>query len=303
MENELAIYEERPLTVADVLNQVALIQKIMREVMRKDEHYGIIPGCEKPSLYKPGAEKLNLTFRMSARFEGEREPIDLGNGHREYVIKCSLFSIQSDRFLGQGVGSCSTMESKYRYRNADPEITDKPVPKEYWDLRKKDLVKAQEMIGGKGFITKKVDNSWMVAKLTGEKVEYENPADFYNTILKMAKKRAHVDATLNVTAASDIFTQDIEEMVENGTISPGAAKREPISAPQEKKEDKDESSTQSQHKAIFSILSQMKITDDHETHETISKILNIPETITSMTILTKSQASKAIELLQGMLKK
>ena len=43
-----------------------------------------------------------------------------------------------------------------------------------------------------------------------EKRMVENPdiADVYNTVLKMAKKRAHVDATLTVTGAADLFTQD-----------------------------------------------------------------------------------------------
>lgn len=41
----------------------------------------------------------------------------------------------------------------------------------------------------------------------------ENPdiADTYNTVLKMAKKRAQVDATLTVTGASDIFAPDPED--------------------------------------------------------------------------------------------
>jgi hypothetical protein len=34
----------------------------------------------------------------------------------------------------------------------------------------------------------------------------------------MAKKRAHVDAILTSTAASDIFTQDVEDMAENGSF-------------------------------------------------------------------------------------
>jgi hypothetical protein len=38
------------------------------------------------------------------------------------------------------------------------------------------------------------------------------PADLANTILKMAKKRALIDAVLTATAASDIFTQDIEDL-------------------------------------------------------------------------------------------
>ena len=48
--------------------------------------------------------------------------------------------------------------------------------------------------------------------LKGERVEHDNPADYYNTILKMAKKRAYVDAIITATACSDIFTQDLEEM-------------------------------------------------------------------------------------------
>ena len=44
-----------------------------------------------------------------------------------------------------------------------------------------------------------------------QRVEYDNPADYYNTALKMAKKRAHVDAILTATAASDCFTQDVED--------------------------------------------------------------------------------------------
>jgi hypothetical protein len=39
-----------------------------------------------------------------------------------------------------------------------------------------------------------------------------NPADVSNTVLKMAKKRGLIDAVLTVTAASDLFTQDIEDL-------------------------------------------------------------------------------------------
>jgi len=60
------------------------------------------------------------------------------------------------------------------------------------------------------------------------RVENTDLADTYNTVLKMAKKRALVDATLTATAASDIFNQDLEdytppevaEAVQTGTIPP-----------------------------------------------------------------------------------
>ena len=215
---ELTVYGDQPLTPKEVKAQVILIQEVMKEVMEEGQHYGKIPGCgDKPALLKPGAEKLNLTFRFDP--EVSKEVVkDFPGGHREYEITITLFAISSRRRLADGVGTATTMESKWRYRNAEPEITDKFVPKTYWDLRKKDPTKAQEMIGGKGFVTKKINGNWMIAKLTGEKVEHDNPADYYNTCRKMAKKRALVDAVLTATAASDIFTQDIDELIEEVPI-------------------------------------------------------------------------------------
>jgi hypothetical protein len=204
------------LTPDDVMAQVGLIQDVMRRAMQEGEHYGIIPGTSgKPTLFKAGAEKLNLTFRMAPDLTVE--VVDLGRGHREYQVKCDLYSIATGKKLGSGVGSASTMESKWRFRTAaSAEFTGKPVPKEYWDIRKTDPGRALELLGGKGHIAKKHEaGHWEIAKV-GEKVEIDNPADYYNTCLKMAKKRALVDAILTVTAASDIFTQDIEDMVPEG---------------------------------------------------------------------------------------
>lgn len=47
----------------------------------------------------------------------------------------------------------------------------------------------------------------------------EAKADLYNTIVKMANKRALVAAVLNATAASDVFTQDVEDAQET-TVEP-----------------------------------------------------------------------------------
>jgi hypothetical protein len=197
------------VNISELKAQVNLIQYVMRDVMKSGEHYGTIPGCgDKPALLKPGAEKLMLTFRLAN--DVDVETIDLHLGHREYRVKVTLYSPTGQR-LGTGVGSCSTMESKYRFRVGPMELTNKPVPREYWDLRKENPAKAQVMIGGRGFSTKKDESgNWKIAR-QGEKIEHDNPADYYNTCLKMAKKRGLVDAVLTSTAASDIFTQDIEE--------------------------------------------------------------------------------------------
>ncbi len=200
-----------PLTVQQVLTHVALIQQIMSAAMKEGEHFGRIPGCgDRPVLLKPGAEKLCLLFRLAPAYDVEERQLE--RGHREYRVTTTLTSITSQVLIGQGVGACTTLENKYKFRAGPAEVTDRAVPRAYWEIRQDDPAKAQELIGGKGFTVKKVDGQgWMIAK-GGEKVETDNPADHYNTVLKMAKKRALVDAVLTTTAASDIFTQDLEEL-------------------------------------------------------------------------------------------
>ena len=223
MTQELAVRQTGSLTsyalpLDEIKAQVNLIQHVMRDVMKDGEHYGTIPGCgDKKVLKKSGSEKIMMTFRLSN--DTEIEVLDMPNNHREYRIKCTLFSPDGLR-LGTGVGSCSTMEGKYRYRAGTGDVTSVPVPKSYWDARNSgDMQKASKAlkdaaasagIDGEKFGTKKGEAGWMIATIV-DKAEHDNPADYYNTCLKMAKKRALVDATLTTTAASDIFTQDIED--------------------------------------------------------------------------------------------
>lgn len=197
-----------PMSVQELVGQVALIQAVMRSVMKEGEHYGKIPGCgDKPALLKAGAEKLGMTFHLAPEFQILRT--DMAGGHREYQVVCTL----NGRY--QGVGTCSTMEGKYRFRTGPKKPTQKSVPREYWDCKQSDPVKAQQLLGGKGYSTMKDEaGRWVICE-QGEKVEHDNPADHYNTVLKMAKKRAHVDSVLTATAASDIFTQDIEELTQD----------------------------------------------------------------------------------------
>lgn len=199
--------------------QVNKIQNAMAQVMQDKVHFGLVPGCgDKPALLKAGAEKLAMMFRLIPEFKINR--IDLADGHREYEIVCTLRH-QSGWAAGQGVGTCSTMESKYRYRGAELTLTDVAVPSAYWGQRGSkerypdELVKA---LGGeyepKQLAVQKTENGWFIG-IKGEKKANPDIADTYNTVLKMGKKRALVDAVITATAASDIFTQDIDETIES----------------------------------------------------------------------------------------
>lgn len=204
-EKNLVKIEDYAMSVNGLLEQVALIQRVMKEVMKEGEHYGVIPGTDKPTLLKPGAEKLALTFRLDPRYdiiEKVREKDFIA-----YTVKCTLFHIISGQEIASGIGSCNSRETKYRYRMVQSEK--KPSKEEAAILKAKGLGK-----------WKKFGDSWSWM----DRVENDNPWDHDNTLIKMACKRALVAATLNATAASDIFTQDLEDMPP-GAIEPVEAKK------------------------------------------------------------------------------
>jgi hypothetical protein len=197
------------LTVGGVMEQIRAIQDVMSQAMHEGEHYGKIPGCgDKPALLKAGAEKLGLMFRLAPEFEVTA--IDLADNHKEFRIICTLKHIQTGETWGQGVGSCSTMESKYRYR---------PSSRKCPACGAEAIIKGKAEFGGGWVCFKKKggcgakfsDEAKDIVSQTDGRIENPDIADTYNTVLKMAKKRAHVDAIITATSASDIFTQDVEE--------------------------------------------------------------------------------------------
>lgn len=213
------------LSVEDIVAQVNLVQQVMRKVMTEGEHYGTVPGCgTKKVLLQPGAQKLTMTFRLCPEYEIQET--ELPRGHKEYRVICTLKSMGSGGFVGQGVGCCSSMESKYRWRGGARKCP---------ECGKETIIKGKAEYGGGwlcfgkkgGCGAKWTDGAQEIESQNIEKIENENPADSFNTVLKMAKKRAFVDATITATAASDIFTQDILDTDEGGEDEPKRPQQAP----------------------------------------------------------------------------
>ena len=295
MEGQVLAIEKYDMTSdamspATVMRQVKLIQEVMREAMKEGEHYGVIPGCgPKPSLLKPGAEKLSLTFRLAPAYEViERE---MPKGHREYRVKCTLTHIPTNMVFGEGVGACSTMEGKYRFRKAEQKCP---------ECGEETIIKGKKEYGGGWLCFKKKggcgakfeDGDPEIENQDMGRIEHDNPADYYNTVLKMAKKRAHVDATLTATAASDIFTQDVEDMPEvintNGTETPN--KKEP--AP-----DKPKPMSDLQRKKLWAMMKSDKDLIDMEARKFFDWYMGQGQTVEveGKKTLTSQGASKFIE--------
>lgn len=207
-------------------NNAILIHQVMAEVLKENEHYGTIPGTNKPTLLKSGAEKISMVFRFFPAYDVQVNHLD--NGHREYMIKCSLAN-QNGEIIGMGVGICSTMESKYRYRNDRVSEYVGEIPKDYRenkDKYRKQYLSAQKDESG----------TWGFYKTIVTKKENPDIADTYNTVLKMAKKRAYVDAVITATGCSDMFTQDVEDFIEEPPIMEVKKEQEQPKPKQEIKE-------------------------------------------------------------------
>jgi hypothetical protein len=184
-----------PVSVQDTLQTARTIQTVMQSVMKENTHYGVIPGCKQPSLYKAGSEALLSTFRIAV------EPIveefisrdDRGRVREiRYRVKCVGRHIGTGHEVGFGVGECSTGEDKYAWRRA--------VCDEEYDA-------ADEA-------DRRIKWGKWQNKVQQTKQIRVPAADMSNTVLKMAKKRAQIDLTLTALGCSDIFAQDLEDLDE-----------------------------------------------------------------------------------------
>lgn len=186
---KLAVLDKGVLSTAEVVGRAQRIQEIRAAVMKPGTHYGTIPGTPKPTLYQPGADLLLLTFKIAPKI-ANLEDLSTGDSIRYRVTVAGILQATGD-FLGEGAGECSSDEEKYRWRKAiaDEEWADTPA-----DRRREKWARNQ-----KPYKVKQIRTS---------------PADVANTVLKMAVKRAKVAMALNVTAASDVFAQDLDDLSE-----------------------------------------------------------------------------------------
>ena len=157
-QNSVAIIDTVDIRqVQATMNKISQFQQVIQKTLHQGHDFGVIPGTDKPTLLKPGAEKILMMMGLRSEFEIADSTRDFEKGFFQYQVRCRL--LKGDMVLTEGLGACNTRERKYL--KMDPYTID-------------------------------------------------------NTVLKMAKKRAMVDAALLVASLSDVFTQDIEDLDLNG---------------------------------------------------------------------------------------
>lgn len=178
------------LTIVEAVNRHNALVEFVQKVMKRDHDFGIIPGTDKPTLLKPGAEKLCTLFGLRTEFVSVETTTDWEKGFFYFHYRCNL--TRNGEVVASGEGSCNSREKKYRWRylpdfKATEEEKARAVRKE-----------TKTSKNGKPYIMLVLENS--------------EPYDLVNTIQKMAQKRAMIAATLIGVNASEFFTQDMEDM-------------------------------------------------------------------------------------------
>jgi hypothetical protein len=206
---QAALAVTTPVKASDLVDRLDKIREAMDNAMKEDVDYGKIPGTDKPTLLKPGAEKLAVMFRLDVQTTHDEK---WGPGdHLTVPAYTVIYDAPTGTRLGRGEGMCSTRERKYAYRNEQRKCPTCGVAA---------IIKGKAEYGGgwvcfkkKGGCGAKFSDS--APEIEGQTVgEIDNPdlPDLWNTIIKMARKRAIVDAVLLVTGASALFTQDAEHL-------------------------------------------------------------------------------------------
>jgi len=188
----LSIIEQVDITgIQKTMQKITQLQAVVQGTLKKDHDFGVIPGTVKPTLLKPGAEKILMMFGLTSEYEFLDRVEDFEKGFFAYTLKCVLS--KNGQKITEGVGQANTMEGRYRWR----WVPEKKLP----DGVVKETLVSRTIEGKYG-------------PYTEYKIENDDPYTLANTVLKMAKKRAQIDAVLTVASLSEVFTQDIEDMRE-----------------------------------------------------------------------------------------
>jgi len=176
-----------PETIQETMQSIALLQDMVRHTLIRDVDYGRIPGTPQDSLWDPGASMIIGSFNC---YCGQRRILKLEDGDSKIAvcIEVPILSRRAQQEVGSGIGAASTLETKYKYR-----WVAKPQDWGYDDAAIKTFKTKRGREDGRETMLYRIPNP--------------EHSELLNTIIKMASKRAEVDAAESLPGVSSVLRQ------------------------------------------------------------------------------------------------
>jgi hypothetical protein len=177
-----------PEAIQETMRSIALLQGMVKDLLIRGVDYGRIPGTPQDSLWDPGASQIISAFNC---YPGERRMLKFEDNEEKIVVcvEVPIVSRATGQVVGTGVGAASTLETKYKYRWV-------PNPQEW----------GYDETAIKTFKTKRGrDDEGTETMLY--RIPNPEHSELLNTIIKIASKRAEVDAAESLPGVSSVLRQ------------------------------------------------------------------------------------------------
>ena len=177
--------------LAGILEDQAAVRETLRRKLTVGIHYGMIPGLPGEMLFEAGADTILPAYhcRATPAPGGITWRTEEDSEHLAVTVVADVIRWDTGEIVASGIGGASTRELKYAYR---------------WVLEDDPALRGLDKAGLK-------TRTLSYGKDAG-KTQYRAPnpdlGDLENTIIKMAFKRAKVDAVQALPGVAGLFKQE-----------------------------------------------------------------------------------------------
>src|SRR5262249_943891 len=232
------------LAIEQAVERYQLLVQVTQKLLKEGLDYGTFPGVEKPSLWKPGAEKLATFFGLSVITKRIESTMDwtgkeFGEPFFHFIYQCSVY--RDDKLVVQTEAEANSFEPKHRWR----WVTEMEIPRglsagllkvketnieefafavekaetggkygkpaTYWEMWRDAIASGDAERIEKATKSGKMYSAWRLSSCL-YRVPNEDAAGLVNTLVKMGQKRAIVGSVLIAVNGSEFFTQDLEDI-------------------------------------------------------------------------------------------
>lgn len=101
------------ISINEAGNRFHQLQQFIKSQMKDGTDFGKIPGINKPTLFKSGAEKLENIHGFYHKLYCIDKVEDFEKGFFFYRYKCSVYHKKNNILQSECIGSCNNKENKY----------------------------------------------------------------------------------------------------------------------------------------------------------------------------------------------